>query len=98
MGLGHGKESEGKMRLRIHYLNRKGEVAYQDAEFEQPDDGGPHAAMMPEDYEDNMARSFGQSGFRGQDDETHKVFWIPPHCVVEVERLPDVEDTGLKVQ
>ncbi len=81
------------MRLRIYYLNREGQVAHQDAEFEQPAEG-PHADMSPEDYEDNIARSFGQSGFRGQDEETLKVFWIPSHCVIEVERLPD---TGLEV-
>ncbi|MEE8537636.1 MAG: hypothetical protein V3S71_06470 [Acidobacteriota bacterium] len=83
------------MKLRIHYLNRKGEMAYQDAEFQQPTDQGPLAAMHPDDYEDTQARSFGQAGFQGKDDETGRVFWIPSHCVIEVERL---EDIGLVVQ
>ncbi len=85
------------MKLRIHYLNKDGEVAYQDAEFEQPGDGGPSSTdcMDPGDYEDQVARSFGKIGFKGEDEETKRVFWISPQWIIEVERLPD---TGLEVE
>lgn len=80
------------MKLRIHYMNKKGDMAYQDAEFEQPKDG-PSADMSRGDYEDGIARSFGQVGFKGQEDDTGRIFWISPHWVIEVEKLPP--DTGL---
>ncbi len=76
------------MKLRIHYLSRTGDMVHQDAEFEQPKDG-PLSTLEPEDYEDEVARSFGKVGFKGEDDETKRVFWISPQWVIEVERLPD---------
>lgn len=80
------------MKLRIHYLNKNGDMAYQDAEFLQPTEG-PAADLSPEDYEDGVARGFGQVGFKGQEDDTGRVFWISPQWVIEVEKLPP--DTGL---
>ncbi len=84
------------MKLRVHYLNKNGDMAWQDAEFEQPDDGGPCSVenMDPGVYEDQVARSFGKVGFKGKEDDTGRIFWISPQWVIEVERLPDA-GTGL---
>ena len=82
------------MKLRIHYLSKSGDMKWQDAEFEKPDDG-PHAEMSDEDYEDSIARSFGQAGFKAKSEDAGRTFWISPQWVIEVEKL---SDTGLEVE